>query len=78
MFDIDFSTEDGTSYGFWVVGHVTFAGVVYLANLKIMTFSSAFSIAQGGALGGSFLICLGVWVWVSGFNFGVLEYTFMR
>lgn len=49
-----------------------------MANLKIMTFSSAFSIAQGVALGGSFLLCVGVWYWVNRFNFGVLEYTFAR
>lgn len=61
-----------------MVGHATFTGVVYLANLKIMTFSSAFSLAQGTALGVSFLLCILVWVWVSRSDFGVLEKTFFQ
>src|SRR3990167_218921 len=75
MFDSKFSTAEGNSYGFWVVGHMTFVGVVFLSNLKIATFSAAYSIATVVGMIGSFIACLLAWVFVSSFDYGVLEHT---
>ena len=87
MFDDKFSitktysgkpTAVASTFGFWVVGHVCFTGVVFLANFKIATFESAFSPAQITALVGSFVLELLTWIWVSNFDLGVLEHTFSQ
>ena len=78
FYDMKFSNQPGNSYGFWVVGHMTFLGVVYLANLKICTFSSSFSVLQVILLSGSYVLGLIVWAWVSCFATGVLEFTFFE
>lgn len=73
-----FTTNEGKTYGFWVMGEVTFLGAVYLANLKLLTFSSSISYAQIIVTGGSFFSAILVWIWVNRFDTGVLEHTFLQ
>lgn len=60
------------------MGEVTFLGAVYMANLKLLTFSNSISYAQMIMTGGSFISAIIVWIWVNNFSTGVLEYTFSR
>lgn len=78
IFDDKFSTEDGTTYGFWVVGEVTFFGAVYVSNVKLLAFSNTISKAQIAAVAFSILSVVGVWLWVSSFDLGVLEHTYRQ
>ena len=58
------------------MGEVTFLGAVYMANLKLLTFSNSISYVQMIVTGGSFISAILVWLWVNTFNTGVLEHTF--
>jgi hypothetical protein len=59
-----------------VVGHATLFGVVFLANVKVATFSSAFSIATVVGMSGSVILFLLFWLYINGDNIGVLWDTF--
>ena len=58
------------------MGEITFLGAVYMANLKIATFSNSFSRLQVFMLVGSVLSSILVWFSVSHFTGNVLERTF--
>jgi hypothetical protein len=60
------------------MGEVTFLGAVYMANLKLLTFSNSISYAQIFTTTGSFIAAIIVWLWVNTFKIGVLEHTFMQ
>lgn len=71
-----FSSETGNSFGFWVVGHMTFTAVVFLANIKICTFSNSFSFFFSLTLVISFAAEIIVWIALSNVRTNELSVTF--
>lgn len=68
--------ETGGTFGFWVFGQMIFLGVVVLANLKILTFSSTFSVLGLVAFFGSVTLFVISWIWVSSFEVGEIEFSY--
>lgn len=78
LFDDKFVNTRGTTYGFWIMGEITFLGAVFLSNMKVLTFSNSMSYAQAFAIIQSVISAILVWFWVSSFDTGVLEYSFLQ
>lgn len=76
LFDVNFSTSDGSTYGYWMFGHVVYWSVVFLASLKIFTFAFSYSFLFIFMMAGSLGLFGATWMWVSTFDVGELEHTF--
>ena len=68
--------QDGNTYGFWVFGQMTYMAVVLVTNLKILTFSSSFSVLVVFANALSNACFYLSWIWVSSFDIGEIENSF--
>jgi hypothetical protein len=78
FFDLKFSSEDGTVYGFRKTGQVVFVAIIFLTNLKIVSFAHSYSIMLVFLLVISSMLGIFVWIIVSSFDFGTLEHSFSR
>ena len=77
LFDFKFSNSDGDSYGFWPMGHMIFFGVVFIANMKIFTFSNSISIGLIFTASVSVSLFLALWIYLNG-QVSEIQSTFGR
>lgn len=78
MFDYKFNTEHGKSYGLFALGEVIFVTLVIVINLKLLAFSSSFSLWIVFLMIGSAGLSIVIWGLANDFDLSNLEHTFGR